>query len=729
MEEVLKFFITDVKVDRKDVLNLIDCREDSPVYGEVLKEFAEVETAFYECVKPQTRLLFDSIPPEIADAELPAGTKVIYHIHTVGSDINEWSTQAFLDYDYLKGMIMDAMGSTYLFEIENKTQAILKRECAARGFGIVRRLEAPLTIPMLSQKIARDKLFPEPDSVVKITSAYMLDPPKSVCQIYVLSDDRDVFLADHDCSVCDQMNCPMRKKTLLKVKIMDSDKTHIITRFQHESILETMRRDSVYNGAACGASGKCGKCKIRFLEGVSEPSAADRVHFPQQDLDAGIRLACRAYPKTDCTIRMGAADESGYEILSGSAFFESLSSDFPETRFAVAVDIGTTTIAAALVGLASGKPIAFCTALNRQRMYGADVISRIQASTDGKGDQLRNLVREDILQIVQHLLEDNKVTGICVEQMILAGNTTMVHLLLGYPCNTLGVSPFTPYSIKKEELVFAEVFASDILSCPVIIFPGISTFVGGDIVSGLLACGFADAEKLCLFIDLGTNGEMAVGNKDRILATSTAAGPAFEGGNILWGTGSIPGAICSVAIDGEAVRIETIGNQTPVGICGTGIIEVVSELLKNNIFDETGLLEDRYFAAGFPVAATGSGEAILVSQRDIREIQLAKAAVHAGIEVLLRRFGTDYSGIDTVWLAGGFGVKIDREKAIRIGMLPQEFEGKIRAVGNSSLSGAVSYCLHSGQSGKMEQIVSNASEISLSNDKDFNQLYVDYMYF
>ena len=457
-----------------------------------------------------------------------------------------------------------------------------------------------------------------------------------------------------------------------------------------------------------------------------------------------MRLACQAFPTADCTIRLDFPDESGFEILTDNSFSGSASStfsgysdqetDIPESKkqdefYAIAIDIGTTTIASALAGLESRRPAAYYTTLNRQRMYGADVISRIQASSDGKMDQLRQLVREDILLCITRLTQDNAVDKDKIKKVVLAGNTTMGHLLRGYPCQTLGVFPFTPYRIEEEELDFYEMTGSDYLDCPVTLFPGISTYVGGDIVSGLLSCGFADDEKTNLFIDLGTNGEMAVGCKGRILTTSTAAGPAFEGGNILWGTGSIQGAVSGVTIDGDDIRLKTIGSVTPVGICGTGIIEVMAELLKNNLIDETGRLDERYFQNGFPLAMTEKGEEILVTQRDIREIQLAKSAVRAGVEVLLKRFGTDYSGIDTVFLAGGFGVRIDQDKAVAIGMLPEEFRGKIRAVGNSSLNGAIRYSLDKEESGRINRIVESSTEIALASDKDFNQLYVDYMFF
>ena len=737
MEKIIKISLTDAKIDREDVLHLLDCRADSPVYEEVLEEYTEVESIFYTLVKPQTRMLFDEIPSELAGENLPAGTKVVYQIHTVGSGVSDYCTLAFRENEYLKGMLMNAMSSSFLFKMDLLTQDDLKKECGRRGVGIARRLEAPRDIPMLAQKIACDKLFDNEHSLVTTTSAYMLDPPKTDCVIFVLTDDKGMLHTAQDCSSCTARDCPMRKVLPVSVTVVSKKETRVIPCAPGESLLDTLRRHKMYAGAACGGTGKCGKCRIQFIEGTIEPAYSDRVHFSPEDLGRGIRLACQAFPAADCTIRMDIPDESHYEILSDTSFpgksgpdlFEGSVADLIDQDYGIAVDIGTTTIAAALVGLTDRRPAAYFTTLNRQRMFGADVISRIQASSDGRKDQLQQSIREDILLCICRLTEDNKIDKGRIRKMVLAGNTTMCHLLRGYPCQTLGVFPFAPYTIEEEEMSFAEMMGSDYLDCRVILFPGISTFVGGDIVAGLLACGFASEEKTCVFIDLGTNGEMAVGRRDRILVTSTAAGPAFEGGNILWGTGSIRGAVSSVSIDKETVKTETIGDGVPVGICGTGIIEVMAEFLQNELIDETGLLIDKYFKDGFPIAKTAGNETILVTQRDVREIQLAKSAVRAGIEVLLKRFGTEYEGVDTVWLAGGFGVRIDQEKAIAIGMLPDEFRGKIRAVGNSSLSGAIRYCINPDESGQIMKIVDDSTEISLASDKDFNELYVDYMFF
>ena len=353
----------------------------------------------------------------------------------------------------------------------------------------------------------------------------------------------------------------------------------------------------------------------------------------------------------------------------------------------------------------------------------------MQASNNGKKQELRECIQKDLLSGIQAVVAKTGIEKEQIQKLAIAGNTTMGHLLLGYSCETLGIFPFTPVNINTIVLPFEEVLESDYLKIPVILLPGISTYVGADIAAGLLACDYDRAEKPSLLIDLGTNGEMAIGNKDKILVSSTAAGPAFEGGNISCGVGSIAGAICNIEGVGDQLTFKTIGDKPPVGICGTGVIEIVSELVKAGLVDETGLLDEEYFETGYQIAEDNAGNKINFTQRDVREIQLAKAAVRAGIEILVRRYGVGYEEIDTVYLAGGFGYKINIGKAIEVGLLPKELEGKIKAIGNSSLGGAVKYLTQNNTPDRMKHIIETSDEINLSNDKDFNDLYVEYMYF
>lgn len=552
------------------------------------------------------------------------------------------------------------------------------------------------------------------------------------------------------------------------------------------SLLELLRSRGIYVRAVCGGKGTCGKCKVRMLSGAAGISAADRKFFSGEELKAGWRLACTAYPKGDCRVMAETEEEAGFEAVAGhckdirpetearqesrKAGISCAGDKFGEATdlsdnigYDIAIDIGTTTIAMELLRSNDGERLHTVTLLNHQRGFGADVISRIRAANEGHGEELKKIIRRDLEEGIRRLLKESGVSGSSVRYIAIAGNTTMGHLLMGYSCETLGTYPFTPVNIGiirtsvsellGEGLIMetaeedtttgdirtggmkknADPMTLDLDTCATFL-PGISAYVGADIAAGMLACDFDRREKPCLLIDLGTNGEMAVGNRDRILVTSVAAGPAFEGGNISCGMGSVPGAICNVAICNEAVGetrffLHTIGDQPPRGICGTGVIETTCELVKAGLVDETGMLNEACFTEGVELAKTPEGRPITFTQKDVREVQLAKSAVRAGLETLLKRYGITYEDVDQVFLAGGFGYKADPEKMAGIGMLPEEWKTKTTAIGNSSLAGAACYLTSTEAESRLKRLVEISAEIELASDRDFDELYMRYMFF
>ena len=393
--------------------------------------------------------------------------------------------------------------------------------------------------------------------------------------------------------------------------------------------------------------------------------------------------------------------------------------------YAIAIDLGTTTLAFSLVDIASKQILHTVTRLNSQRKYGADVLSRIQASVDGEQEELRESIQKDLSEGIDELLKEYRIMDI--DHVVISGNTTMIHLLMDYDCSTLGVYPFAPVNTEfilgtAEEIIGYKQPRAEIKTT---ILPSISAFIGGDIVAGLYALDFATNKEISLFVDLGTNGEIALGNCDRILTTSVAAGPAFEGGNISCGTGSVAGAICAVEInrnDVSDIKLNTIYNVPPCGICGTGVIETVAELLKCGLIDETGLLADEYFDIGFPL--TNEQEPIIFTQQDIRQFQLAKAAVRTGIEVLTKEYGITMDEIDKVYIAGGFGYHLNINKAASIGLIPKELATKATAAGNTSLAGAVKFISDANASDTIQRIKNASEDIILANDNDFQELYL-----
>lgn len=727
MENFYELHNLKFKIEKESVLKAMDCYEDSPVYEEVVDTYEEIYEDMLSLVEPVGILGFGTLPESVATEKYKAGTPVVYMVMSIGNGIKEESTKAFQEGDYVKGMLTDAMADDALFSMEEQVLARLKEVCREHNVGVLARLEAPHDISMESQKTAWEHLELKRRFGIDISTGFMFDPVKTSCQVFVLTDDTDSFKAQHDCRKCPNIHCRLRNIPDTEVVVHRGAEMKRILVKEGESLLDAFIRQEIYISAPCGGKGRCGKCGVQVLNGNTWISDEDKKIYSEEEMDAGWRLSCCLYPAEELEVSVSQSDESLFEAVGETENTEESGTE--ESFYHVAVDIGTTTIAMSLIGGESGKVFHTVTSVNSQRAYGADVISRIQASVDGKKEELQKSIQKDLQDSLEKLLKEKELFGEQIKTIIISGNTTMGHLLMGYDCDTLGVYPFTPVNIdfiKGTE----EIFGTDRFGKKeVILLPGISTYVGGDIVSGMYAYDFTEKEEVCMFIDLGTNGEMGIGNKEKILVTSTAAGPAFEGGNITWGMGSVPGAICSVKFEDTEVEVKTIRKEAPQGICGTGVVETAAELVREEIVDETGALDEDYFDDGFPLAKTPDGKEIVFTQKDVREIQLAKAAVRAGVETLLLRYGIKKEEVSKVYLAGGFGYKLNTDKAIAIGMIPEEWADRIVAVGNSSLSGASKYVKDENRDKKIEKLVSISEEINLSADKEFNEFYMDAMFF
>ncbi len=534
------------------------------------------------------------------------------------------------------------------------------------------------------------------------------------------------------------------------IHILQKQEMFTIEASGKESVHVAMQRHGISYPSDCGGRGTCGKCKVKILEGHVAISSVDNKRLTPKELEDGIRLACTAYPTEDITISMLSSGEDEMQVLTQSSKSFTLASLHPTDMEGsyIGIDLGTTTLAFMLIDARTGTTLATYSGVNPQRAFGSDIVSRMKASIDGKSNKLKDIIRQSLKTGILQLLRLAGEKAEPIRRITIAGNTTMIHLLMGYPCDNLGVYPFSPMNIEVEELSFHELFqydyidecsgtASDFLvavgmeklqEVPVSILPGISTFVGGDIVAGLGVCNFDRTDRINLLIDLGTNGEIAIGYREKLLVGSTAAGPAFEGGNISCGMASIPGAINRVTIVGQMLHIGTIKNETPRGICGTGVVELCAELLQSGAMDATGLLADDYFTHGYPIYKDETTR-ILFTQKDVRELQLAKAAIRAGIEMLLTRYGISYSGLDKVYLAGGFGFDLDLNKAVVIGLLPEELRHKVITIGNSSLAGALSYGRDPQFVKRLRNIIQSAKEVHLSMESDFQDYYLKHIDF
>lgn len=725
------------EVDKKRVFRHLDCLPDSPVYGEMERTYEETLPEVLPLLRPKAVIAPGLIPKdcEISGEEKRGEPKkAVFLLVTVGEEISDYCTKAFASGDYVKGMIADAMADVALFSLEKELQEQLRNCCTEWGWGIARRLEAPKDLPMEMQREVFLQTEAEKYLQMKITDGYMFSPVKTSCQIYLRSADPSVFRSAHNCRGCSNRNCFYRGVSPLLMKVTGNWQKEICVT-EEKTVLELLQENIPGLPSPCGGRGNCGKCKIRVIDGALSVTVSDRAYFSGEELRDGWRLACQAYPVADLEIWVGFEDETEMQAGESALNAERENVGLPgkdyanERRYAFAVDIGTTTVAIALLYLPEGIRIMTRTALNPQRRFGADVITRIQKASGGMAKELQTLIIEELERLMGVMLKEGQIGWNDVERVCVTGNTTMLHILRGYPCEGLGQLPFAPYTVVSECLDIKNVFPNTNAQAEVLIGPGISAFVGNDIVSGLQAVGMGNAKGKRMFIDLGTNGEMAIRNGELLLTASTAAGPALEGGNILWGTGSIPGAVCGADFREDRLCVRTILGKNPIGICGSGVIELAAEFTGKGIIDETGLLVEEWFADGYPVVRRADGRQIVLTQRDIREIQLAKAAIRAGIHALLMAAQMTPEDVEEVCLAGGFGYGLNIAKATLIGMFPQIFEKKVKAVGNSALEGAESLALNPDRLLNQEVIAKATRNLELSSDPVFGEMYMNAMMF
>ena len=396
----------------------------------------------------------------------------------------------------------------------------------------------------------------------------------------------------------------------------------------------------------------------------------------------------------------------------------------------LAVDIGTTTVSAVIINMATGEILAKSSSGNGQIRYGADVINRIIETTKPGGiKKLQDaVIKETINPMIHEMCRSIHLPENQIYRMCVASNTTMNHLFAGINADYLRTEPYIPAFFKTNSLFASDVGIEINGDAHIIMAPNIGSYVGGDITAGTLVSMIWNRPEFSLFIDLGTNGELVFGNSDFMMSCACSAGPAFEGGNISCGMPGVPGAVCRAVLFGKNNMVtKTIGNKPAIGLCGTGIIDVMYELVRHHIVDTQGILGEPWFEKGFPVVP---GK-IYFTQEDIRQVQMAKAAICAGLEVLLQKSNISHEQIKKVYIAGGFGMGLDMEKALGIGLLPIGLRGKLTPVGNSALEGAARCLTHSKESSDMQpqEIAAISHEINLADTPEFQELYLKHMQF
>lgn len=410
--------------------------------------------------------------------------------------------------------------------------------------------------------------------------------------------------------------------------------------------------------------------------------------------------------------------------------------------FGVAVDIGTTTMVAYLMDLLTGEQLEVESMLNPQRPHGADVISRTDYTIDRPEGlkQMSELVCSAIESMTRTMLKRRGLDENSVYHILCVGNTIMMHLLCALPARYIAMTPFVPAYARSFSLPAAEL-GMKLKNAMLTAAPCVAGYIGADTLGAVLSCDMDQKDGVALMIDIGTNGEIVLGGKNRMVCCSAAAGPAFEGAHIQCGTGGVPGAVDSVKIEDGTMRVTTIGGQAAQGICGSGLVDAVSEMKDQEIMDMTGRIDEdempeEYESRCFDLdgkpafSLTGQGEdGVFIAQKDLREVQLAKGAIAAGIEVLMNQLGVEFKDIEALYLAGGFGNYIDKHSACNIGLLPPELEERIVPIGNGAGAGAQRMLLDEDYLKRAEEIRRRMEYIELSARPDFQDLFVDHMLF
>lgn len=505
----------------------------------------------------------------------------------------------------------------------------------------------------------------------------------------------------------------MRKGKLMDIVVREGDAARRVRACEGATVLDALRDAGYQIDAPCGGNGTCGKCRV----------------LVRDETGLSWRLACvtPAAEGMEVVVEPPRAME-----MSVSGARSAWDADGAPGEYGIAVDVGTTTVVVRVVDLASGEVVASVGRSNPQIPFGADVISRITACEAGHLEDMRALLTESLSSMIGDALACAGAERAAIARMALAGNTVMEHIAAGIDPAPIGVVPFTPPTLFGHDVALVE-------HAPAAYFlPCCAGYVGGDVTAGMLAAGMLDAEKPCVLLDLGTNGEMALGDKTGIVACATAAGPVFEGANIRFGMPAYPGAISQVAYRDGELSLSVIGGGEAVGICGTGLIDAVALMLDLGVVDGSGLLLDddevpeelaRFIGEFDGENAFFLTDGVCVTQKDVRCLQLAKSAVCAGVLTMLEHRGIEAGDVGELLIAGGFGEYLNLESAARIGLFPEGMLPVARSVGNTAIEGATAVLASNAARERLAEVVGATTYLELSTSATFNALYVETMLF
>ncbi|MFV0528569.1 MAG: ASKHA domain-containing protein [Lachnospiraceae bacterium] len=479
---------------------------------------------------------------------------------------------------------------------------------------------------------------------------------------------------------------------------------------ENTTLLQAQIMAGLNPNAPCGGAGTCGKCKVNILSG---------------DV-TGVHRSCQIKVRADLEVDT-ASTESGHSLLvKGSTrevTLEPLELIPPVAAskpwYMVAFDVGTTSVVGYLLDGRTGQQIDTMSMLNPQAQFGADVIMRSNYVLEHEDTKLTEVIRTALNSIIATLTQKQSHTPEDVYQVAFVGNTCMHHLFLGISPQSLVLAPYKP-ALLGSLTVDASVYGISINTRgKLLVLPVIDGFVGADTVGCLVATDFEHKEKITLMIDIGTNGELVLGNKDKMVSSSTAAGPAFEGAKITCGMRGAAGAIDHVDMKDGKLFFTVIGDCKPIGICGSGLMDAIAMLVREGIVDESGHLEETYYLT----------EDVFINQKDVREVQLAKAAIAAGITLMSEYLNIEVEDIEEVLIAGAFGNYMNSDSACDIGLLPEVLRDRIIPIGNAAGEGAKIALLNHNEFLNTDALTEKVNFLELATVPKFQDIFVDQLAF
>lgn len=510
------------------------------------------------------------------------------------------------------------------------------------------------------------------------------------------------------------------------------------------NLMQVLRDSNVFLESPCSGLGTCGKCRVQIISGtLADPSPDEKRHLSADDLARGIRLSCMVQVMNDMSIKLQTHSKTPPVLTDG--YLPDFYPDRLSDGFGIAVDLGTTTIAMSLVDLHSGREIGHTSAINGQHCYGLDVLSRINWECMHGEEGIYEL-QSAVIDSINHMLDDLyrqfNILKTQINEIVISANCTMTHMLLGEDARGIGKAPYQPIFLSSQtrnaHQIGLNTGENTILYC----LPQVSSYIGGDIVAGICACQLKQFAGNRLFLDIGTNGELVLSCNGKLISCSCAAGPALEGMNIQCGMRAAEGAIEDIQIQQGEVSLQTIQNSSPVGLCGSGILAAVRELNRNHYIKKNGAflspeaLPDQdprrkilHFIQKKKEVVLCHDPEIVITQNDIRQVQLAKGAILSGVTSLLNYAGISPDKLDEVIVAGQFGSHLPASSLTGTGLLPQELEDKIRYVGNTSKTGAYLALLSSSKRTEMETLAHEMEYLELSQMPNYQEIFLESLQF